>query len=84
MKNHLFFIAAFITLTPLANAQVKDTTSKAEEEDFSAYADANEKPLKRFVGQKILWQTPAKLVSVGYEYQSSFDLNNSHGGVDEA
>lgn len=53
-----------------AYAQESDTT---EVEDYSQYADAElAGDAKRFATQKVLDQSPNKLISIGYDYQSSY------------
>ena len=55
-------------------AQDADTT--LVEEDFSMYADAElADGAKRFCTNKVLDQSPNKLISLGYDFQGSHDLN---------
>ena len=52
------------------------TTDSSYEEviDYSNFGDAG--GVKRYATQKTINQTPNRVVSIGYEYQSAFDLKN--------
>ena len=51
----------------------QDTLIDSEDfTDYGNYGDAS--GVKRFATQKVLNQTPSRIVSVGYEWQSSFDM----------
>lgn len=55
-----------------------DTTSTYEEEiDFSLYDDLSfaDEGAKRFCSPKIEGLSPAKLISIGYDYQGAYDLS---------
>ncbi|MCU0367785.1 MAG: DUF6268 family outer membrane beta-barrel protein, partial [Cyclobacteriaceae bacterium] len=55
-------------------AQESDTT--VVEEDFSMYDDAElADGAKRFATNKVLDQSPNKLISLGYDFQGAHDLN---------
>lgn len=69
----LFFLALSLS------AQAQDTTAVF---DASGFGDADETPVKRFCSQKIMGQSPTKLVSVAFDYQGPSDLQmNELGGV---
>ena len=65
-------------------AQTKpDTTAPVAEEDFSAYGDADA-PATSYCTQKVLYLSPTRLISAGYEAQGPFDLSmtgNADKGV---
>jgi hypothetical protein len=61
-------IALLLGLTVTATAQV-DTTDLI---DYSQFGDAE--GVKRFCTQKVLNQTPQRIISLGYEYQSGFHM----------
>lgn len=65
-----------------AYAQETDTT---EVEDYSQYADAElAGDAKRFATQKVLDQSPNKLISIGYDYQSSYFMDLAYFGPPDA
>lgn len=71
MKAH-GLIAALLLVSGVIFAQ--DTVQV--EEDFSMYADAElAGDAKRFCTSKVFDQSPNKLISVGYDYQSPYDLD---------
>lgn len=59
-----------------------DTTS-SEEEDFSIYEnlDFAEAGAKRFCTPKVFDLSPAKLISIGYDYQGAFDIH--YGAIEK-
>lgn len=68
-----FLLLALLLLSAHLFAQEVDST---EVEDFSLYADAElAGDAKRFATQKVLDQSPNKLISVGYDYQSSYFMD---------
>lgn len=68
-----FFLVLSLLLGLSAYSQQKDTT--AVEEDFSLYADAElADGGKRFCTSKVFDLSPNKLISIGYDFQSSYDL----------
>lgn len=70
--------AAFVLLAGPVMGQV-DTTSTYEEEeiDFSLYDNLSfaDESAKRYCSPKIEGLSPAKLISVGYDFQGGYDLN---------
>lgn len=56
----------------IAFAQVTDTSSVEDNIDYSAFGDAA--GVKRYATQKVLNQTPNRIVSIGYEYHGSFSM----------
>ncbi|HMO32401.1 MAG TPA: DUF6268 family outer membrane beta-barrel protein [Lacibacter sp.] len=70
MKSFLF-AAFFCTITATGIAQVTDT-SGVDDMDYSQFGDAQ--GVKRYATQKVLNQTPNRIVSIGYEYHGGFDM----------
>jgi hypothetical protein len=60
----------------LAHAQTApaDTTAPADV-NFDDYGDADDKPIKTFATQKVLYLAPTRLISVGYEAQFGGQLS---------
>lgn len=70
LATHLIFTASlFVTA---AQAQVTDTSAAEENIDYSAFGDAA--GVKRYATQKVLNQTPNRIVSIGFEYHGSFNM----------
>lgn len=68
-----FFLSLCLLVAAGATAQESDTT---EVEDYSQYADAElAGDAKRFATQKVFDQSPNKLISIGYDYQSSYFMD---------
>jgi hypothetical protein len=65
---HKFFSICLLLLSVFGNAQ-EDTT---EVFDYSQFGDAE--GAKRYCTQKVLNQTPQKIVSLGFEYQGKFSM----------
>lgn len=65
------FVSAF--------AQTDSTAAPAEEINFDDFGDADDKKVKTFATQKVLYLSPTKLISVGYEAQAPFDLGMTVG-----
>ncbi|MBX9782457.1 MAG: hypothetical protein K2X48_04100 [Chitinophagaceae bacterium] len=63
--------AIFLLFATVLRAQVTDT-SAVDEMDYSKFGDAE--GVKRYVTQKVLNQTPNKIISIGYEYQGGFNM----------
>ncbi len=65
-------IMAIALLVPIfVNAQ--DIPTETDDfSDYSNYGDAS--GVKRFTTQKVLNQTPTRIVSVGYEWQTAFEM----------
>lgn len=67
-------IAFYLLLfTFSAAAQVTDT-SAIDDIDYSKFGDAE--GVKRYATQKVLNQTPNRIVSLAYEYQGGFEMPN--------
>jgi len=68
-----FLLPAMITM----NAMAQTDTSAVEEEDFSMYEnlDFADAGAKRFCTPKVFDLSPAKLISIGYDYQGSFGID---------
>ena len=71
--KHTLLLAFFITCK-FASAQVTDTTLVEDNIDYSSFGDVS--GVKRYATQKVLNQTPNRIVSIGYEYQGAFDMPN--------
>lgn len=63
-------------LSPFIGIAQEDTTAVEEEEDYSMYDDLDfvDGSAKRFASAKIKGISPAKLISVGYDYQMGYDM----------
>ncbi|MCU0383801.1 MAG: DUF6268 family outer membrane beta-barrel protein, partial [Cyclobacteriaceae bacterium] len=74
----LMFLCLIITLPVYA----QETDSTDTEEDFSMYADAElAGGGKRFCTFKVFDQSPNKLISVGYDFQSGYDFTMQNIGT---
>ncbi|RSK48478.1 DUF6268 family outer membrane beta-barrel protein [Hymenobacter rigui] len=66
---------------PLTSATAQDLpTAPADslgQDDFSSFGNADATENRPYASQKVLLQSPTKLISVGYEGQMSFDLNST-------
>ena len=62
-------ITALLCLTSSLRAQ--DTTAT---ENFDEYGDVDSKPVKTYCTQKVLYLSPTKLISIGYEAQLPYTL----------
>jgi hypothetical protein len=67
MRSTIAFYILLFTFS--ASAQVTDT-SVVDDMDYSKFGDAE--GVKRYATQKVLNQTPNRIVSIGYEYQGGF------------
>ncbi|WP_125921425.1 hypothetical protein [Hymenobacter lapidarius] len=79
MKYTYFALAACLLAGAPAAAQVTDTTrtaTPAAEENFDAFGDANAGTTD-YNTQKVLYLTPTKLISVGYEAQLGYNLSTA-------
>jgi hypothetical protein len=68
----LFFLPVFSLWSIYACAQA-DTTIPADEFDYSLFTDAA--GVKRYATQKVINQSPTRIVSIGYEYHHLFQMN---------
>lgn len=74
-----FFLAVLsILFTQSLFAQEIDTTTE-DLIDYSQYGDAA--GVKRFATQKVLNQTPNRIVSIGYEYQTAYRFPIHTSGI---
>lgn len=67
----LAIVGFMLLTTTFLHAQVVDT-SDIDDMDYSKFGDAE--GVKRYATQKVLNQTPNKIISIGYEYQGAFDM----------
>lgn len=79
MPNALstLLILSLVFSTLVASAQVPQTTdTSSSEEDYSQYDNLNfaDEGVKRFCSPKIEGLSPAKLISIGYDYQFGYTL----------
>jgi hypothetical protein len=72
MYRFLLIFTAML-FTQISLAQITDSTED-EVIDYSNFGDAG--GVKRYATQKTINQTPNRIVSIGYEYQSAFDMPN--------
>jgi hypothetical protein len=81
MRKYCFYLFVFGLLTQLVyhvSAQT-DSTASGEDEDFSQYADfgeAEEGTAKRYCTSKVLGLSPAKLISLGFDFQGAYDMTS--------
>ena len=77
MKYPYFALAAGLLAAAPATAQVTDTARTATPpatENFDEFSDASGST--SYATQKVLYLTPAKLISVGYEAQLNYDMTS--------
>ncbi|HEX4958713.1 MAG TPA: DUF6268 family outer membrane beta-barrel protein [Lacibacter sp.] len=70
MRTYLLAFS-FLFIAHTLTAQVTDTTA-VDDFDYSKFGDAE--GVKRYATQKVLNQTPNRIVSLAYEYQGAFDM----------
>jgi hypothetical protein len=71
MYNKIQFLFFSFSCLILLNIRAQDTTSTEDDNvDYSLFADAS--GVKRFATQKVVNQSPTKILSLGYEYQANF------------
>lgn len=79
VKMSKFSLTAFLLVGCLSSAewlQAQSTDSTEVEEDYSQYADAEiADGTKRYCTFKVFDQSPNKLISVGYDWQSGYTMN---------
>jgi hypothetical protein len=63
----------FLLISTFLNAQVTDTAS-IDDMDYSKFGDAE--GVRRYATQKVLNQTPNRILSLAYEYQGGFAMPN--------
>lgn len=81
MKYCYFALAASLLAFAPAAAQVTDTTrttapAPAAADDFEGFGDASD-AATNYNTQKVLYLTPTKLISVGYEAQLGYNLSTA-------
>jgi hypothetical protein len=73
-KPHLYmkkaWLSALILITVTAFAQ-NDTTG------FPQFEDVDSKPVKRYATNKVLYTTPNRFISVGYEHQGAHNYSSN-------
>jgi hypothetical protein len=68
-------ISKLILIALLAPIFINAQDNPTETEDFSDYSNYGDASgVKRFATQKVLNQTPTRIVSVGYEWQTAFEM----------
>lgn len=75
MRSSLF-LGLLLTLglgAGAARAQDTPPAAPADSLDFGEFGDAD-KPAQAYATQKVLYLSPTKLISIGYEAQTGFDL----------
>jgi hypothetical protein len=83
MKTQSLALFLFVcTGSSLAFGQTDSTGAPAEELNFDDFGDADDKKVKTFATQKVLYLSPTKLISVGYEAQAPFDLSRTPGPLE--
>lgn len=74
MHTKQWLLLALLFTCKFLGAQVTDTSSVADDTDYSSFGDVA--GVKRYTTQKVLNQTPNRIVSIGYEYHGAFDMPN--------
>jgi hypothetical protein len=80
MKKSLLLLSFYVLCSTAYKAQVDSlSTDTVPEEDFSMYDnfDFAEQGAKRFCTPKVFDLSPAKLITIGYDHQTGFDLDHS-------
>jgi hypothetical protein len=90
MHSRFLLLACLLTAPGAGTlAQTDSTRTPTEEINFDDFGDADDKKVRTFATQKVLYLSPTKLISVGYEAQAPFDLirtpglSEPPGGVNE-
>ena len=73
MPNRLYSTLTILIL--LACPHVLRAQDSTAVDNFDEYGDVDSKPVKTFCTQKVLYLTPTKLISVGYEGQFLYTLS---------
>ncbi|MBU6158366.1 MAG: hypothetical protein KGP35_04955 [Bacteroidetes bacterium] len=75
MKSYIFlFLIPFFSLTSMnAHGQTDSTVPANDEFDYSLFTDAA--GVKRYATQKVINQSPSRIVSIGFEYHDRFQMN---------
>ena len=71
--NFLLFISIFCLFSIQVNAQTDTTVPVTDEMDYSLFSDAA--GVKRYATQKVINQSPTRIVSIGFEYHDRFQMN---------
>ncbi|MDP4686203.1 MAG: DUF6268 family outer membrane beta-barrel protein [Salibacteraceae bacterium] len=82
MKPTKLLLLAFLVLPTFVFSQ-EDSTIVEEEEDYSIYdnLDFVDGSAKRFANAKIKGISPAKLITLGYDYQMGYDMTAGMYGI---
>lgn len=80
--NSLPLLIAFL-LPTVAFAQTDTLSNQEDEEDYSIYDNLEfvDESAKRFASIKMTGKSPDKLISVGYDWQGSYDVNAAAFGI---
>lgn len=77
MKNAKFtYLLLFSLFIPFSLVVAQTDSTETEEEDYSIYDDLEfvDESAKRFASVKVSGKSPDQLISVGYDYQGSYDM----------
>jgi hypothetical protein len=69
--NRLFFTALMIGSACISHAQT-DSLNNDDLTDYSHFSDAS--GVRRYATQKVINQSPTRIISIGYEYQGGFEM----------
>ncbi|MBC8082116.1 MAG: hypothetical protein H7Z21_02790 [Hymenobacter sp.] len=81
MKYLYLLLAAGLLVAAPAAAQTPDTARTAPVENFDQFGDASAEAATNYATQKVLYLTPTKLISLGYEAQLPYDLQSTGPGL---
>ena len=70
--------------TPAALPDTTTATPKADELNFDEFSDADSRPVRSFCTQKVLMLSPTRLISLGYETQTPFNLTSAGNHLGKA
>ncbi|SHJ68321.1 hypothetical protein SAMN02745146_3691 [Hymenobacter daecheongensis DSM 21074] len=82
MSRPLLYWAGALALgvAAAAPATAQTTPASTDSLNFDAFGDADSKSAQAYATQKVLFLSPTKLISVGYEAQTGFDLTSRPAG----
>ncbi len=86
LRNSLACAVLLCMVSPFLSHAQEDSTYVEEEEDYSIYDDLDfvDGNAKRYANAKIKGISPAKLISLGYDYQMGHDLTaGAYGAFSE-
>jgi len=72
----LVWLCSLLSVSVYAQTAPADTTQPEGLENFDDFGDADDKKIKTYCTQKVLYLSPTKLISVGYEGQGAFNLTS--------